>query len=488
MSSPTADPLLRRLPSPYALFAVVAIGLLGMVSAVRGLVDADYYWHVTNGRLIVESGRVPSVDPFSFTWAGQPWTAHEWLGEVLIHLAVSSLGAGLAAFVFGAVAAGGPLMVGAALKRIGLPTWPVIVAVSLAVLVLLPYATVRPQAISWLLLGELLAGLLLLRPGGWRVAWLAPLLFLAWANLHGLYVIGLGVLALYAAFTLAGRTPMAPRRGTVVTVLVACVLATMLTPAGPAGLLYPLRYLEPGDWGLRHIAEWQPPSVTDARNLGLALVIVVLGATRLRGTPAWLVAATLLGVAGALLAVRNAPLAAIVAVPGLAYGLAALRPGRTPRAARPSVARARRFMEAGVAILVLGAAAVVLPGVRGLSGDRVIPVRFPVAATAVLERVAPRTDVLTEYDWGGYLIHRLHDAGTRVFVDGRNDMYDERILDDYLRIRNAAEGWQELAQGYGVEAILLPPSAAVTDTAAAEGWCEIHRDAVAVLLLRSCPA
>jgi hypothetical protein len=476
------------MPSPYALYAMAAIGVMGILSAVRSLVDSDYYWHVTTGRLIVETGRVPTTDPFSFTWLGQPWTAHEWLGEVLMYLGVTSLGAGLTAFLFGAAAAGGPLVVGAALRRIGLPTGPVVVGVSLAIAVLLPYATIRPQVLSWLLLGGLLSGLILLRPEHGRWAWLLPPLFLLWANLHGLYVIGLGVLTIYAIFTVAGRTPMSSRRTAVVVVLAVSALATMLTPAGPAGLLYPLRYVEPGDWGLRHIAEWQMPSVTDVRNLGLGLVILALILTRMRGTPAWLATVSLLGVAGALLAVRNGPLAAIVAVPAMSHGLASIRKARDRRPPSPSVARGRRVMEAGLAVLVLVAAAVILPGLQGLSGDRVIPQRFPVAATDALAQVAPAANTLAEYEWGGYLIYRLHDAGGHVFVDGRNDMYDQQILDDYLRIRNATPGWEELADSYDVQAILLPPGPAVVSAAAGAGWCEVHRDPVAVLLLRSCPA
>jgi hypothetical protein len=477
------------MPSPYALYAMAAIGVMGIVSAVRGLVDSDYYWHVTTGRLIMESGRVPTTDPFSFTWLGQPWTAHEWLGEVLIYLGVTGLGAGLAAFLFGAVAAGGPLLVGAALRRIGLRTGPVVLGVSLALVVLLPYATIRPQVLSWLLLGGLLSGLILLRPEHGRWAWLLPPLFVLWANLHGLYVIGLGVFAVYAIFTAIGRTPMSSRRIAVLLVLAVSVLATMLTPAGPAGLLYPLRYVEPGDWGLRHIAEWQMPSVTDARNLGLGLVILALILTRMRNTPAWLATVSVLGVVGALLAVRNAPLAAIAAVPALTHGLASIRPASAARRPpSPSVARARRFMEAGLAVLVVVAAAMILPGVQGLSGERVIPQRFPVAATDALAHLDPAANTLAEYEWGGYLIYRLHDAGGHVFVDGRNDMYDQRILDDYLRIRNATPGWEELADSYDVQAILLPPGTAVVSAAAGAGWCEVHRDAVAVLLLRSCPA
>jgi hypothetical protein len=39
-----------------------------------------------------------------------------------------------------------------------------------------------------------------------------------------------------------------------------------------------------------------------------------------------------------------------------------------------------------------------------------------------------------------------------------------------------------------VQAIVLPPGTAVVGAAADEGWCEAHRDPVAVLLLRTCPA
>ena len=43
----------------------------------------------------------------------------------------------------------------------------------------------------------------------------------------------------------------------------------------------------------------------------------------------------------------------------------------------------------------------------------------------------------------------------RVFVDGRNDMYDQQVLEDYDSIKNADPNWQVLADRYGVDAILL---------------------------------
>ena len=75
-----------------------------------------------------------------------------------------------------------------------------------------------------------------------------------------------------------------------------------------------------------------------------------------------------------------------------------------------------------------------------------------------------------------------------MFVDGRNDMYDQQILEDYDAIKAAAPDWEGLAASYGVEALLLQPTAAVTrGPAAAAGWCEAYSDGQQILLLRSCP-
>ncbi len=63
--------------------------------------------------------------------------------------------------------------------------------------------------------------------------------------------------------------------------------------------------------------------------------------------------------------------------------------------------------------------------------------------------------MLADYGWGGYVIHELYQSGGRVFVDGRNDMYDQQVLEDYDAIKNADPGWEALADRYGVEALLL---------------------------------
>src|SRR4029077_20902241 len=52
--------------------------------------DGDTYWHLASGRWIIEHGRVPLTDPFSYTKGGSPWQAHEWLADVLMWGAYSA--------------------------------------------------------------------------------------------------------------------------------------------------------------------------------------------------------------------------------------------------------------------------------------------------------------------------------------------------------------------------------------------------------------
>ena len=48
--------------------------------------DGDLWWHIRTGEHLLETHDWPRVDPFSFTAAGAPWMAAEWLGDVVLAL------------------------------------------------------------------------------------------------------------------------------------------------------------------------------------------------------------------------------------------------------------------------------------------------------------------------------------------------------------------------------------------------------------------
>ena len=474
------------LPVPALLVGAVAAAVLVGTTLAKGLQDADYFWHLTAGRLIVENRAVPSVDPFSFTWQGQPWTPHEWLSEVLIHLVTSGIGATGAMALFGLLAGAIPLLHAYNLARMGVRTAAIGLALALGTAVMLPYVTVRPQVLSWLIMAVLVWLLMSLRPDRpMRLIWI-PVLFAVWVNLHGLYVVGFGFIGLYALFTLLGRTPMTPRKWLLVAASAGAVLASMLSPAGPAGLLYPLRYVDAGDWGLANIQEWQSPDFHNPAHWPLLVMVLALIANGGRAAPGWLAALSWITVAMALVSLRNAPVAAVVAMPVLAIGLSD-RMGLAP-ARSPAVARRRTMLEGVVAGIVIVASLVILvPRDPGGRTEEALAQKYPIAGLDILAREHPDARVMADYGWGGYTIHRLHDSGGTVFVDGRNDMYPQSVLDDYSTARAADDGWESVLDEYGVEALLFPPDAPIVRGFAQDaGWCEAYADDVQVLLLRDC--
>ena len=51
------------------------------------LADGDTGWHIRAGEFILDTGAVPRTDLFSYSKAGAPWYAWEWLADVVFALA-----------------------------------------------------------------------------------------------------------------------------------------------------------------------------------------------------------------------------------------------------------------------------------------------------------------------------------------------------------------------------------------------------------------
>jgi hypothetical protein len=130
----------------------------------------------------------------------------------------------------------------------------------------------------------------------------------------------------------------------------------------------------------------------------------------------------------------------------------------------------------------------VLPQTPAAHLEESVASEFPKAAMDIVLRVNPDARILAEYGWGGYVIYRGFDAGARVFVDGRNDMYDQSVLDDYSAIRGADPGWGELLASYEVDAMIWPTDVVLTrGLLDGTSWCEAYRDGDQVLYLPECP-
>ena len=67
-------------PLEFLLWASLA-SLVATLSLQR-ILSFDYWWALRTGKLILETGAIPSIDPYSFTSLGSRWIDIHWLHQI----------------------------------------------------------------------------------------------------------------------------------------------------------------------------------------------------------------------------------------------------------------------------------------------------------------------------------------------------------------------------------------------------------------------
>jgi hypothetical protein len=449
--------------------------------------EPDYWWHVRTGQYIVESGSLPRTDIYSYTVAGQPWVTHEWLTEVLLFSVQRHLGYVGNVALFGLVGAATALAVYATCRRRGLGEVASTILMLWAATMALGSANVRAQGLTTLLLAASALLLTRYKQGHRRALWLLPPLLAVWVNLHGGYLIGLVLLGLTitgeAAARLLGR-PAAPLRPLLLVTLLSAA-ATLLSPHGLEALLYPFSYASTETAMMQYIAEWQSPDfhrpylLIFAASLLLGLLLG-LGRRPLGPTEClWALALTLM----ALQSVRHIALYAVVITPLLGARLQEEVP-----AMRRSLASWRRPALLSVTWLLLAMSLLRMSGTTEQSGGLQLgwepdESTYPAGATELLRTLDLRGNLFNSYDWGGYLIYKLHPE-RRVFIDGRTDVYN-RFVGRYMEVALLRPTWREVLDEHDVQLVLVekdsPLAVVLGDNA---DWQEVYEGQVERLFVR----
>jgi tetratricopeptide (TPR) repeat protein len=206
------------------------------------LKDVDFYWHLRTGDLIRQTGEVPHTDIYTYTREGTPWIDLHWLFQIAIswvYARAGIVGLGLAKCAVTCVAV--LLLVSA--RRREWPVWAMLLAWLPALLVLSGRMYIRPETLSLLYLSIFLAVVTRWQRYPW-LAFLLPVVQVAWVNSQGLFVFG-PIVLLFALID-AAIGPGAPRPAskawwrTVLLAFMATCAACFVNPFGISGALYPL--------------------------------------------------------------------------------------------------------------------------------------------------------------------------------------------------------------------------------------------------------
>jgi hypothetical protein len=484
--------------SPLFLPAVLMLAVYAALAVVAPT-DFDYWWHLSTGRWIAAYG-VPQVDPFSYTAGSRAWLDHEWLTQWLMQALEARHGYRGPVALFAAIQALTGLVLLALLRQRGIGTAASLVGLVLFMLLAAPTWGVRPQIVTALLLGLELWLLERYRqhPESPLPLLVLPVLLMLWANVHGSFIAGLGVIGLHVIGALAdSRLHGRPRLGEATRLLACAVVATLATLANPYGMalwLLPLDYVSAtGSEVLQSIDEWRSPDFHGAHAWLIPLLLVPLLLTGLR-RPLQTAAATratgiidptdallvLTFLALALRARYHAPLYGMAVLP---VALAAIPPWPAAGSATLGSIEARlHLLLAPLLSVALLTVAVRLP-VSQWRDHPAVDGRLPYPARAVdwLKAQPGEPRLFNDLGWGGYLLHRLGPAH-KVFIDGRLDLYRGPVFDDYAAITDLLPGWRQRLEAYRIDTVLIRAGTALDEALAHDPmWRSRHRDALAVV-------
>ena len=493
--SPAADRLrlADRLSARTLLLGGVMIVVLSLFTGVEQ--DPDFWWHLRIGRWMAENGRLPSTDLFTYTVPSHVWTDHEYLTEILMWLLYSTFGIAVLCIAFGLLTWAGFWLIYLQVRR--QPFVLVGVGLTVAAIAGSPIWGPRAQMITFAFTCLELYWLRSYLEGRSRAINFFPLVMVAWANLHGGWVIGFGWLGVALAaevFAWAwdqddpAHRMHVRRLGLIALVSVAAVAAT------PHFLsLYPYPFETQGSVAQQKlIVEWFSPDfhLTELRPFEAMVILLVVGYALKRPSLFDLFLGVLaLGLA--LQSVRNIALFVAATAPIVinSYGawwreLATSRRWKYSLPSRPLFAAIT-----AVALVVIAGAtsARIATTLAPTHQQQLDTTTYPVAAADWLAaHPEVGTRMFNQYGWGGYLANRFYpDPNRRVFIFGEAALMGDPLLNEYEDVVSLRPDWRQVLDRYGVDYVVYNKGDALANVLATQpDWKVVYQDSVAVIYVR----
>jgi hypothetical protein len=438
---------LRVLSRPTVQKLIILLGLFafGVILAFHNITEGDLWAQLAIGESVWEHGHLMRHDVFAFTPTLPDWIAHEW-GAGVVFYAVDKIFGPSGLMVLKMVLAFGALAFAYVTgRRQGCETnILLLLAVPCAACLLPGYIPVlRSHAFTFFFFAATLFCLEELCGGRrWPVVAL-PLIILFWANLHGGFVAGLAMVAVYAGMAVIGRKDA----GLFIGVAAACAAVTFVNPYG-------VKYWEYLIPALRHprtmIPEWRPlPLVAADEFWGFRISFVLTVMVILL---AWKKVAQK-NIHGLIVLALAAYMGWHVRRHGPFFGVAALAFAGPYYAALAPKTNLHWLAGVAYAGLAFYAAIVDLPKA---SMQPLAPVgEFPVRETDILSRAGAKGNLASPFAWGSYLSWRLY-PNIKVSMDGRYETtYPESSFLMNANFLDHTGDWWELCRSYKVDYVIL---------------------------------
>ena len=381
-----------------------------------------------------------------------PFIDHEWLTNIIWSIIFNHFGMLPLILIYSFLGVGSLFFQAIFTEKKWLPA-----PFFLAAVTLFEFVGVRTQVITWFFLSLLIC--VLFQKSLWnKLRYFLPLLFLVWANLHGGFGIGVGVLTI----VLVGKS-IETRKHVKENLLILffCTLVTFINPYGIK--LWWEFWMQLTDIRLRWaISEWYPAIYFDniafwiyfvmsialmikywrkytKTELFLYFFLLVEGLSSMRNIPLWVIASFVMTVKNISFLYKEASM--------YQYG-------------------SSRFRSAyiGFCIILL---CMVLPQYGayfyGQYISRNAPDSYPSKAVVYLRLHIPKEQLFSSYDWGAYLDWQFPQK--KVFIDGRMPSWrwqanipgeSNYAFDEYEKVLGGQIPFAVFVKKYHITTLLVP--------------------------------
>jgi hypothetical protein len=416
--------------------------------------NADSFYHLKVGQLILQAGYIPYADVFSYTAAGASWVPHEWLAELIFFAIQNAFGFwGLMTFI-AALAMATFYFIFRMAREKGANlfiTLPVLFIIGVASF---PFWVPRPQVFVFFFCIVLIERLEKYRTGPKKkYLWWSALIIWAWANMNASVALGMLIIIVFLIAIGERERYWSSTFKNFTWMLLGGAALSFINPSTYKIYTYGATIL-PAIHAF-NVYEWQPIlsywSGVDTKFFVFEIVATALflgwhlGIRRESRNLAWLclvVGASIMP----FIASRYLPYWSLFVAAPLAWSLSDIL--KTPLAKISS----RKIF----AVLLVACGGLLIFRIVTLPGEYIDRSALPISAANFLANNNAQGNLFNTYTQGGYLIWRLW-PNLKIAMDGRSEVYLGRPTDEYYAIlKDGTSAASLINQKYDIQYFLLP--------------------------------
>jgi hypothetical protein len=450
--------------------------------------DTDLWGHIKFGEDLWVAKSLNRFDVYSYTAFGAEWINHEWLVELLMFFVYRTFGsAGLLA---------GKLLVGFAIvyilsliasrRNCNILVYGLVFVLS--VFVMSPGFMIRPQLFTFLAVSYFLYVFHLYFERRMNLLWTLPLMMVLWVNCHGGFLIGFGMFPVAVGCEYMACFMRRKNTAYLRPMLFWLVLTEASVLVNPYGY-HLLEFLYETLSLPRGIGEWSPVTVLDLSYFRFKLAALLFFCSffiKNRERRYWEAGIISIALVYAFMHQRHTPVFAIVAAPYLVenFSIMVQRTGLLEKMRTFSI-----YATLSLFLCILVGYQIYFTGYKYIQakGNIIVdPTKYPISAVHFLKENGIKGDILLPFDWGEYVIWKLH-PHCRISIDGRfRTVYPEKILADHFSAAADVTKLLKLLEKYPADIILGRQNPFYERLISTQDrWIYAYSDSTSILFIRN---